>query len=70
MPPLGVCEQAPLAAPATSEVSTQEGTATEHDQLMLSLPWEDTQLLAATAKCSGHFLPLPEDQSHFPGHCN
>ena len=47
--PLGFPEQAPLVAPVTSK----EGTAIEHNLLLLSLPWELTHPAAATAKCSG-----------------
>ena len=50
LPPLGVCEQAPPAAPATTEVSKKEGTATECNTLLLPLPWEHT--CPATSKCS------------------
>ena len=49
--PLGVPEQAPLAAPITSE----KGTAIEHYLLLLLLPWELTHPAAATAKCSGQY---------------
>ena len=49
MPPLGVHEQAQLAAPATTGViSTKWGTATEHDTLF-SPHWERTCSAAATA---------------------
>ena len=41
-PPLGILEQAPLGAPINSEDTTQEGTATQHHPLLLSLPWELT----------------------------
>ena len=51
-PPLGVYEQAPLAAPVTSEGTTEEGTVTEYHLLSLSHPWEHTLPAAATAKCS------------------
>ena len=52
MPPLGVPEQAPFAAPITSEDTTEEGIVTEHYLLLLSLPWENTCPAAATAKYS------------------
>ena len=59
LPPLGVCEQAPLVAPVTSEVSTKEGTATKYHLLLLSLPWECICPSGATAKHSGYCLHLP-----------
>ena len=64
-PPQGVHEQAPpaAAAPVTSEVSTEEGTTAEHHLLLLTLPWESTQHAAATVKCSGYFLNLPESHA-------
>ena len=37
LPPVGVHEQAPPAAPVTSEVGREEGTANKHDLLLLSL---------------------------------
>ena len=37
-PPIGVREQAPPVATVTSEVSTEEGTATEHHLVLLSFP--------------------------------
>ena len=52
MPPLGICEQPPPAAPDTSEVGKKDVTATKHHPLLLSFPWEHTHLAAATAKCS------------------
>ena len=67
--PLGVCEQAPLAASVTSEVSKEEGTATNHQWLLLSLPWELTCPASATAKHSGRHLHL-SDPCHFPGPCH
>ena len=66
-PPLGVREQAPLVAPIISEGTTEEGTATEHHLLLLSLPWELTHPINATAKCSRQNLNLPEAHYHFPG---
>ena len=68
-PPQGVREQAPPEGPVTSEVSKEEGTATKLHSL-LSLPWECTHPAAATAKCSGCCLHLPEDHCHFPVPCN
>ena len=59
LPPLGVHEQAPLAAPVTSEDTTEEGFVTKHHLLLLSLPWELTHPTTATAKCSQHHLNLP-----------
>ena len=41
MPPLGIHEQAPLAAPITSKGTTEEDIATEH-HLLFSLSWEHT----------------------------
>ena len=38
LPLLGVYEQAPPAAPVTSEVSKKEGSATKHHLLFFSLP--------------------------------
>ena len=64
--PLEVPEQAPLAAPITSE----EVTAIEHYLLLLSLHWELTLPAAATAKCSGHFINLLKAHHNFPGPCN
>ena len=61
--PLGVPEQAPLAAPITSE----EGIAIKHYLLLLSLPWEFTHSAAATAKCPGHLINLPKAHYPFPG---
>ena len=52
--PLGVHEQAPLAALVTSRVS-EEGTVTEHYLLVLSHPWEHTRPAAATAKRSKQY---------------
>ena len=49
---IGVCEQAPPAAPVTTEVSKEEGTATEHHPLLLSVPQEHTRPAAAPARCS------------------
>ena len=69
LPPLGVCEQAPPAAPVTSEVGKKEGTETEHHPLMLSHPWKHTHPAAATAKCSRQCPPVL-DHYHFPGPCN
>ena len=69
LPSLGILEQAPPTAPITSEVSTEEGTATEHHKLLLSLPWECTCTTTATAKHSGCHLHLPEDHCHFTRPC-
>ena len=70
LPPLGICEQAPLATPITSEGTTEEGTVTKHHPLLLSLPWEYTHPPTATSKCSRHQLNLPEARYHFPGPYN
>ena len=70
LPLLGVHEQAPPVAPVTSEVSTEERIATEHNLSLLSLPWECTHPIAATAKCSGCCLNLAEAHCHFSGPCN
>ena len=51
--PLGIPEQKSLAAPTTSEGTTEKDIATEHNLLLLSLVWEHTHSAAATAKCSG-----------------
>ena len=48
--PLGAHGEASPAAAVTSEVSTEEVSATEHHSLLLSLPWEHTYTLV---------LPLP-----------
>ena len=69
-PPLGVGEQAPPAEPSHLRGWQEEGTATEHHLLWLSLPWECTHPAAAAAKCSGHGLHLPEGHCHFLGPCN
>ena len=45
LPPLEVPEQAPLAAPVTSEGTTEESIATEHQLLLLPLLWKHTLLL-------------------------
>ena len=39
LPPAEVREQTPLAAPITSEDTTEEGTVNNHNPLVLSLPW-------------------------------
>lgn len=70
LPPLGVCEQAPLAAPVTSEGTKEEGIVTKHRLLLLSLSWELTHGASATAKCSGQCLNLPEAYYNFLGPCN
>ena len=64
--PLGVHEQAPLAAPVTSE----EGTAIEYYLLVLLLPWELTHPAAAAVKCSEHLVNLCKSHYNFPGLCN
>ena len=68
--PLGICEQAPLAAPVTSRVVTGESTATKHHVLLPSLCWEHTHPAFATEKGSGHQIQLPQGHCHFPGPCN
>ena len=71
LPPLEGPEEAPSVTPVTTGVSAEEGTATDHHLLLLSLPWEDTCPAAASAKCSGTVyacmgsLPLP--RSLLPG---
>ena len=50
---LGIPEQESLAAPTTSEGTTEKDIVMEHHLLLLLLPWEHTCLAAATAKCSG-----------------
>ena len=60
-PPLGIPEREPLAAPATSEGTTEEDIAMEHHLLLLSLPArEHTCPAVATAKLSGQ---CPHTQS-------
>jgi len=63
-PSLGVCEQAPRAAPATSEVGKEEGTATEYHPLLLSLP-----LLLPLPNAQGSANTTP-DHCHFPVPCS
>ena len=48
--PLGIHEQAPLAAPVTSEIGAEKAIATKHQPLLLSLPWEHTCSAITTAK--------------------
>ena len=69
-PILGVCEQVPPAAPVTSGDAIEEGTATKHHPLLLSLPWECTCSAIPTAKGSGCCLHLFEGHCHFLGPCN
>ena len=52
---LGIPEQKSLAAPTTSEGTTEKDIETEQHLLFLSLHWEHTCPVAATAKCSGQF---------------
>ena len=52
-PTLGIPEQEVLAAPTTSQGTTEEDIAIEHHQLFLSLHWEHTCPTASTAECSG-----------------
>ena len=61
-PPLAVHVQVPPTTPGTSEAGTEEGKATKHHLLLLSLPWEHTcpANATATAKCSGHHLNRSE----------
>ena len=68
-PPLGDCEHVPPRAQVTSGVGTEEGTATKHNSLLLSLPWECTHPAVSTAKGSGYCLQLPEGHCHFSGPC-
>ena len=51
--PLEIPEQKSLAAPATSEGTTEKDITKEHHLLLLFLPWEHTCPSAATAKHSG-----------------
>ena len=53
LPLLEVCEQAPSAASVTSEAGVEEGTETEHHQLLLSLLWECTCSASATPNAPG-----------------
>ena len=62
MLPLGVPEQATLAAPITSE----GGIVIEYYPLLFLLPWELTCLAAATAKVSGQLVNRPKAYYHFP----
>ena len=62
--PTEVHEQAPPMGPFTSEDSTGEGTATEH-QLLYSIPWECTGSAEAPAKHDGHHIQPPEIHCHF-----
>ena len=50
---LGIPEQKSLAAPTTSEGTTEKDIVMEHHLLLLLHPWELTHPAAATAKCSG-----------------
>ena len=50
---LGIPKKKPPAAPGPSEGNTKEELAMEHYLLLLSLPWEHTCPVAATAKHSG-----------------
>ena len=52
---MGIPEQEPLAAPITSEGTTEEDIAMKYHLLLLLLPWEHTCSAAATAKHSGQF---------------
>ena len=70
LPQLAVHEQVPLAAPITSEGTTEEGIATKYHLLFLLLPWEHIYPAVATAKCSGHLLNLCKAHYHIPGPCN
>ena len=69
-PPLGGHEQASTVATVTSGVTAEEGNATKHHPLLLSLPWEGTCPVVATAKGSGYCLHLPKVHCHFLGLCN
>ena len=66
-PPLGVYEQASLAATVTLEGTIEEGIVSKHKLLLLSLPWEHIHPAPATAKYSRHCLNIPEANYHFPG---
>ena len=52
-PEVGVAEHKSLAAPTTSEGTTEKDIMMEHYLLLLSLPWGHTHPAAATDKCSG-----------------
>ena len=66
LPTVGVHEQVLPAGPGTSGIVSEEGTATKHHPLLLSLPWECIHTAVATAKGSGHCLHQPECHCHFP----
>ena len=51
--PIGVHEQTLFTAPITSDSTTEEGLATKHHMLLLSLLWELTHSAAATANVLG-----------------
>ena len=53
--PLGLPEQKSLAAPTTSEGTTEKDIVMEYHLLLLSFPWEHTCPAAAAAKHSGQF---------------
>ena len=52
-PSLGIPEQKSLAAPTTSEGTTEKEIVNKHQLLLLPLPWENTHPVAAAAKHSG-----------------
>ena len=73
LPPLGVTEPAPLAAPITSEGTTEEDTVMEHHPLLLSFPSEHTHpAAAAAAAAAANTLGRTQtlDYCPFPGTYN
>ena len=67
-PPLGISEQKSLAAPITSEGTTEKDIEKEHHLLLLSLPWEHTTLLLPLTISLGRVQRL--DHTLLPGTCN
>ena len=70
LPSLGVCEQAPLAAPTTSESTQRKALGLNTTHCCSHSPGNSFTLPLPLAKCSGSHLNLPEAHYHFPGLCN
>ena len=66
--PLGVCVQAPLVAPVTSEGTKEEGIVTEHHLLLAYSPGNTPTLLLPLINTLGSTYTL--DHCHFPGPYN
>ena len=67
-PPLGTPEQKSLAAPTTSEGTTEKDIMTEHHLLLFSLPWNTPALLLPLPNAQGSAQML--HQCPFPGTCS